>query len=604
MRRIVIAVGCLVAAGAALGQPPAKRAAGLDVVPADGFAFVSLNVAKVWDTQALKGLRDALLKVDAATVDSFEKEFGLPLADLDRVTFLWPAFPDSFQDELPVAVVSTRKPYDRAKVLKALEAETFEATEKQRGQKKAVPSFPGGGIKKSYDLKGFPPPFPGTEVAPPPFKKEPMLVAFQRGEGQPKPEADGDAASDLFLCRKVRRVLFLLDDSTALFLPTEERVPQQLLTLLSKTLRKKVGGPLTDALAVADKHAAVAGLDFRPVRQDILREERFPRDLVPFRALTKMDGGFATLDLDAKSGVTATLRFPTADDATRAEPVLKTAIQLAVEELGRFKKRISTNEPQAAFGVPLLDAILGALDKATVKADDTRVTAAATLDIGPAVEKAISALPAYVKWQKDEMQTLNNLKQLGLALHSFHDANGHFPQDIVDRAGKPILSWRVQILPYLEQDNLYRALDLTKAWDDPANAKALAKMPKVFTAGARAAKEGETYFQMFTSAKPLPGGSPVLVPGRRRTFTSITDGTSNTFGVVEAAEAVNWAKPGDLPFDPKKLPALGDPKTGKFRVVMLDGSVRSLRRDKITDEQLRAFITVDGGEVNTYEDRK
>jgi hypothetical protein len=130
------------------------------------------------------------------------------------------------------------------------------------------------------------------------------------------------------------------------------------------------------------------------------------------------------------------------------------------------------------------------------------------------------------------------------------------------------------------------------------------KMPTVFAAGARTAKDGETYFQMFTAPRLAEGGNPLLVPGERRTFASITDGSSNTFGVAEAAEAVNWAKPGDIAFDPKKLPALGDPKLGRFRALMLDGSVWTFRWEKLTNEQLRAFITVDGGEVSTFEYRK
>ncbi len=590
MRRTLIVVGCLVAAGAAVGQQPAKRAAGLDVVPADGFAFASVNVAKVWDAPALKGLRDALLKVDAAAVDSFEKEFGLSPAELDRVTFLWPAFPTASRGEEPVVVVTSRKPFNEAKVLKALDAVPFADFDRRRMEEK-MPAFPGGGIENGNDSRDLPPPS---------SKQEPALASFQRGEGQPKPAEDG---GDLYAIRKMRMTLFLLDATTAVFLPFPKGDDGQLLALLTKSLRRKAAGPLADALAVADKHTAVAGLDFRPLRQELARAERFPRDLVPFRALTKTDGGFATLDLDATSGVTATLRFSTAEDATRAEPVLKTAIRVAVEELARFKKRATANEEQAAFAVPLVDAVLAALDKATVKAADTRVTAAATMEIGPTVEKAFLALPGFVKWQADEMKTLNNLKQIGSALHSYHDANGHFPQDIVDRAGKPLISWRVELLPHLEQNNLLGRLDRTKPWDDPGNAKLLAKMPKVFEVAGRGGKDGETYFQMFTAPRLVEGGNPLLIPGERRTFTSITDGTSNTFAVVEASEGVHWAKPGDIAFDPKKLPGLGDPKLGRFRAMMLDGSVRTFRWEKLTNEQLRAFITIDGGEVNTYEDR-
>lgn len=611
MRALMTVVGVLAAGGIAAGQPPAKRAGGLDAVPADGFAFVSVNVGKVHDADVLKGLKDAILKIEGATADTFEKEFGVALVDLERVTFLWPTFPNSFRSEEPIIVVGTRKPFNEARVLKALQAETFGDT--MRRQDMVKPAFPGGGskpayiekgIKKSYESKDFPipppPPFPGKEIAPPPFKKQaPELVFFaQQPAGGGEPD---EPLGDLYVSRKMRRVVFLLDDSTAVLFPNFDRDPQQLLALVAKSLRKRADGPLAEALAVAGKHTAVAGIDFRPIRRELNREERFPRDLVPFRALARMDGGYATLDLDAKTVLTATLRFANAEDAARAEPVLKTAIQLVSEELGKEKKR-SIREPAAAavFG-PIFDTVLGALDKATVKADGRNVVASATAEIGPAVEKALKALPDYIKYQAEEVRTLNNLKQLGLALHNYESAYQYFPSDIVDKAGKPILSWRVELLPYLEQQNLYLQIDRTKPWDDPGNAKVLAQVPKVFQVPGRAGKDGETYFQMFSAEKPVPGGNPALVRGVRRTFVNITDGTSNTFGIVEAAEGVNWAKPGDLPFDPKKLPALGDPKTGKFRVMFLDGSVRTIRRDKLTDDQLRAFITVDGGEINTFD---
>lgn len=587
------------ATGTAVAQPPGKVPAGLDVVPADGFAFVSVNVAEVWDTAGLKGVREAIFALgrnDAA----FEKATGASLAELDRATFLWPLFPTRPRGEAPIIVVTTRKPFDQAKVLKALEAETFADAERRRGEKKMMPKLPGGGIKKGFDSKDFPP-FPGKgETAPFPIKKEP--VAHLRQREKPPAEAGDDAMGGLYLCRKLQMTLYLMDASTVVLLPFPEGDELQMVAMLAKILRRKAEGPLSDALAVADKHTAVAGLDFRPVRRELTREDPLHRELVPFRSLLKTDGGFATLDLDAKSVLTATLRFPTADDAAKAEPVLKTAIQFVAEELGQLKAEIT---PQAKeFAEPLFDALLGSLGKATVKQSEKQLVTTASLTLGEPIETALKAMPAFAKVQAEEAKTANNLKQIALALWNYHDTMGHFPQDIVDKAGKPILSWRVQILPYLEQNKVHRQFDLTKAWDDPANAKLLAETPAVFQVPGRAGKDGETYFQMFTADKPIAGGSPVLVRGQKRTVAGITDGTSNTFGVVEAAEGVNWAKPADLLFDPKKLPPLGDPKTGKFRVSMLDGSVRSFRRDKITGDQLRAFITADGGEVNTYGDEK
>ncbi|MBM3982546.1 MAG: hypothetical protein FJ304_20205 [Planctomycetes bacterium] len=52
-------------------------------------------------------------------------------------------------------------------------------------------------------------------------------------------------------------------------------------------------------------------------------------------------------------------------------------------------------------------------------------------------------------------------------------------------------------------------------------------------------------------------------------------------------------------YDPKKLPAIGDKKAGHVHVLMLDGSVRVVKLNKLTEETLRAAITVDGGESST-----
>jgi len=171
------------------------------------------------------------------------------------------------------------------------------------------------------------------------------------------------------------------------------------------------------------------------------------------------------------------------------------------------------------------------------------------------------------------------------------------PGNIVGPDGKVLMSWRVNILPYIEQDNMYRQLDMTKAWDDPKNAKVLEKMPELFRVFGREAEKGKTFLQMPSSPKVLPGGSPFLVPGRRTTMASITDGTSNSIMVLEATDAVNWAKPDDMLFDPTKTPKVGAQGQKWFFALMGDGSVRSVRREKLTDRDLKAMITIDGGEV-------
>src|SRR5438132_8532158 len=80
-------------------------------------------------------------------------------------------------------------------------------------------------------------------------------------------------------------------------------------------------------------------------------------------------------------------------------------------------------------------------------------------------------LPAVQKVREaaGRAQSQNNLKQIALAVHNYHDVYGHFPQDITDKNGKPILSWRVAILPFIEQDNVYKMFKLDEPWDSENN---------------------------------------------------------------------------------------------------------------------------------------
>ena len=219
--------------------------------------------------------------------------------------------------------------------------------------------------------------------------------------------------------------------------------------------------------------------------------------------------------------------------------------------------------------------------------------------------KELSEKPAPAKQEfpratlTQRTKSANNLKQLMLAIHNYHDTNGVFPHDVTDNAGKPLLSWRVQILPYLEQDNLYRAFKLDEPWDSDNNKKLIAKMPKTFEmAGIETKEKGQTFFQTFVGKKG-DAIRPLMLEGEQKGLgiVGISDGSSNTFMVVEAAEPVIWTKPGDLPFDAnEKLPKLGRRQRNGFNVVFCDGSVRFIK-STTPEATLKAYITTNGGEV-------
>jgi RNA polymerase sigma factor (sigma-70 family) len=185
------------------------------------------------------------------------------------------------------------------------------------------------------------------------------------------------------------------------------------------------------------------------------------------------------------------------------------------------------------------------------------------------------------------MLSANNLKQITLAMHNYHDTNQAFPAAaIYDKNGKPLLSWRVAILPFIEQDVLFKEFKLDEPWDSEHNKKLLAQMPKVY--GDKGTK---TVYRVFH------GRGAVFEGTKGIKLADITDGTSNTMLVVEAAEAVDWTKPDELEYDPeKKLPKLGGMFDNGFHIALADGSVRMLPHN-VEEKLLRALITRNGGEV-------
>jgi serine/threonine protein kinase len=194
----------------------------------------------------------------------------------------------------------------------------------------------------------------------------------------------------------------------------------------------------------------------------------------------------------------------------------------------------------------------------------------------------------------------NNLAQLAIAMHNHHDAKGSFPPASINEGrGRPLLSWRVALLPYIEQDNLYRRFKLTEPWDGPNNRKLLALMPKTFEApGVKTREPHSTFYQVFVGWQTAfqPGWRPgVGMAGQR--MLDFTDGTSNTILIAEAAEAVPWTKPVDMPYFPSaQLPKLGGVFKDGFHVALADASVVFVSRT-VSEKTLRAAITRNAGDV-------
>ena len=184
-----------------------------------------------------------------------------------------------------------------------------------------------------------------------------------------------------------------------------------------------------------------------------------------------------------------------------------------------------------------------------------------------------------------------NLKAIGIAVHNFASANqDRLPQNVLDKDGKPLLSWRVYVLQFVKHDGLYEQFKLDEAWDSPNNIKLLEKMPAAFESPRVKVKKGYTVYQGFE------GNGAIL--GSAYNIGNIPDGTSGTIWCVESTHAVPWTKPVDMPFDPKKdLPKFGKAFDEKPLALLCDGSVRELDLKKLTAKTIKSAIIADNGDV-------
>jgi hypothetical protein len=171
-------------------------------------------------------------------------------------------------------------------------------------------------------------------------------------------------------------------------------------------------------------------------------------------------------------------------------------------------------------------------------------------------------------------------------MHSYHDDKGALPPAaVLGQDGQPLLSWRVLLLPYIDQQSLYMEFKLDEPWDSPHNSKLIERMPPSYEPYRGCKMPPHTTF-----FKVIRGpGTPFDRPGLR--LKDLKGGTSNTFLIIEAAEPVVWTKPDDLDYHPEEpLPRFGGIlRDGTFRVLMADGSV--WQKEVADEEAIRVGIT-------------
>jgi hypothetical protein len=370
--------------------------------------------------------------------------------------------------------------------------------------------------------------------------------------------------------------------------------------LLKRSSQAGGNGALAEPLKLAEskKYPIVAAAIPPAERLQGLKKEPPPPDLpAELRAEWEpaksfLDMQMVTLTIEASQQINLDVKFPDDARAAKAQAATKSIVAKGRQQLQSVRKQLARG-PQAAQVGAMFDQVDQMLQTMPIEQKGSLVHISIPtnkIQGGSAIMLSM-LVPAIQKIRQSATRTTgsNNLSQLGLAMINYSQSNrGQLPTASVGGG----LSWRVALLPYLEQGELYKQFHLNEPWDSEHNKKLLPLMPKVFESpGKKPLTPHSTFYQVFTGPKtPFTGQQGTRYP------LGFQDGTSNTFLIVEGARAVPWTKPEDIPFDGNNVPPLGGAFPGGFWAVLADGSVNWFDLRKVSPATLKAAITPSGGE--------
>ncbi len=534
-RLMAVAVLMLVATTSRAADTPLQEI--LSWVPHDAAVFAHVDVATVWKSKPLLAVRKLNPEKIFDKLQDFANIASIPPETVQTFTIFLPKIKGNGDQNAVVAAFTFNKPYEPKKVASAIR------------------------LMLKFDEKKI---------------KEVQPGIYDFNPGQPD------------------NLRLVMDN------------PNRLVVLGPKAFdlakpQTVVKGPISDAIALAASGQHVAfSLNFANF-PDELRMENGQAQFEPFKPLLFADAIVGKLDVGDELVLNVLARCPTKVKCIEAEKsmgvvrtLFQTLLSAAITEIDKSKDETLLKLIALAKETQLV--LRSAKIQSNEKEASATLTVRSDLDIAPLIAQ-ITGAPG--SGGAANARTQNNMKQIALAMHSYHDAYGAMPAAaILGKKGKPLLSWRVQILPFVEQSNLYQMIKLDEPWDSVHNKKVFDDhpMPSVFeVAGTTKPGEKNTHMQVFRGN----GAMFDLVKGIK--LTEITDGTSNTIMVATAKTAVPWMKPDDMEFDPKS-----DPRDlllyvgGVTNVSFGDGSVRILKKS-VNVENMRGLITKSGGEVTTID---
>jgi prepilin-type processing-associated H-X9-DG protein len=519
----------------------------LSLVGKEHIGFVQIRLADLWKGESFEPVRLLVAKAGPEMVAVFSQRFVPDPSTIDRLTLILAANAQGpMAPPEMVLVVTTTRPFDVAKLVKGLLPEGVEAKV---------------GKWKCYE----------------------------------------DAGRETALC-VIEDRCFAIGPSAAVKKLTV--VPRGQTGKLQRAVDLAAGGqPLVAALKLEALAPTIRGLPLPP----------------PLQSLAEAQTILLSARLTKDTHIDLRLEFADAEHAEAGKQGVRFAIDLARQKLAEARTEMQNlikgkeegqsgaaqELPQAAaglLGLGLIETVDEQLTKLPVESKGEALSLSIDVPSGPYGQTLTWAgfsagllLPAVQKVREaaTRMQSQNNLKQMALAMLNYESAYAKFPSAaICDKAGKPLLSWRVAILPYIEENNLYQQFHLDEPWDSKHNIKLLPLMPKIYALPTAGKADGDkTHYRVFV------GRHAMFELDKGRRIAEITDGTSNTWMIVEAAESVPWTKPEGLPYDPEKpLPKLGRFFGNGFNAAFVDGSVRFFQHT-LAEATMKLLIDPSDGQV-------
>jgi hypothetical protein len=533
-------------AGALIDRPApaADLPSELALVPGDAAGFVSVDVPGILKSPIGEEARFALGALKPAEIAAFAKKFPVDPTTIERVVILFPTGPTVLEPnpELhPTAfsalvVVGCSKPFDRAALAKGI--------------------FPAG-RPKGYRGRSY--------------------------------QFDEDAWSGVLALPGDRAFVVGAEDA--------------LVWLIDRLEKGDVPGPLAPARAEAVRHTLFAAI--HPAA--VVAPAAVPADLRP---LVDAQRACLAIDLDKTLKVGLELHYANAETATAGATALKAAIGLARDQLQKaegFLKNVADKPAPAGGGVAASEfperfaALVGvgavrrfdeALKALPVEHQGTTVRTAFEApvpNVASAVVLAVFGISTLGTKANQTFQYVGEaikppgsaspspqevrLKKLAAAFKAYHAEHGHYPPAaLTGKDGAPLLSWRVALLPYLGEKELYARFRFDEPWDSLHNKKLIAKMPDAFNkVFVWPQNYGRTNAQVVTGPGTLfDGPTGRKGPGGAQTILALESGENGS---------VWWTKPADAAYAPgKPPPVFGGSDWGSCWVVFADGTVKRLTK--------------------------